>query len=155
MGTKTIHKQARSTAAPTTVFALLADSRGWPSWAKTNEARLEREGAPVPDGLGAIRWFRTGRTKVREEIVAFEPPRQVSYTLLEGMALRDYRADVVLTPSDGGTLIEWRSSFRPALPGTGWIYKLALGHFIQQTADLLATGAAARTESTARTPAVR
>ena len=56
--------------------------------------------------------------KLREEIVVFEPPERMEYTLLSGMPLRDYRAEVTLSPDGDGTEIDWRSEF-DALPGVG------------------------------------
>ena len=56
-----------------------------------------------------------------------------------GLALRDYKAVVTLTPSPGGgTTINWRSTFRAKVPGTGWIYRRQLGAFIGETVDGLA-----------------
>jgi hypothetical protein len=59
-----------------------------------------------------------------------------------GMPIRDYRADVDLQPSQGGTTIRWRSSFRPKVPGTGWFYRLVLRRFIRDTAGRVAAHAA-------------
>ena len=70
-----------------------------------------------------------------------EPGRAFSYVLEAGLPLRDYRAAVTLTPGDGGTRIAWRSTFRPKVPGTGWIYRRALGTFIGRTVEGLAAAA--------------
>jgi hypothetical protein len=67
------------------------------------------------------------------------------YELLAGLPLRGYRADIDLTPADGGTVIHWRSRFTAKVPGTGWLYRWALGRFIQRCADGLATHAATLT----------
>jgi hypothetical protein len=49
---------------------------------------------------------------------------------------------ITLTPIPGGTSINWHSTFRPKVPGTGWIYRRALGAFIGRTV----TGLAAATD---------
>jgi Polyketide cyclase / dehydrase and lipid transport len=93
---------ARSTADPATVYGLLADSSLWPTWAPLGSYELERPGQVTPCGLGAIRIFRTGTVTSREEIVELIPDRRLSYTLLSGLPLRGYRADIDLTPDGSG-----------------------------------------------------
>jgi hypothetical protein len=34
--------------------------------------------------------------------------------------------------------VHWRSEFRPNVPGTGWLLRLALGKFIRDAAAALA-----------------
>ncbi|MBE1489900.1 SRPBCC family protein [Plantactinospora soyae] len=144
MGRQQIDVRVRSAASPAAVHALLRDGAGWPTWSPIDSFELERPGPDEPEGVGAIRIFRTGRTTSRERVVERVPDRRFSYELLSGLPIRDYRADVDLTPDDGGTLIRWRSSFSATVPGTGWIYRRALGRFIRQTAEGLASHAAAR-----------
>ena len=38
---------------------------------------------------------------------------------LRGQPVRNYRADVRLTPDGAGTLIVWGATFEPLIPGTG------------------------------------
>jgi hypothetical protein len=60
-----------------------------------------------------------------------------------GLPLRGYRADIDLTPVEsGGTDIRWHSTFRAKVPGTGWLYRVVLGRFIQRCVDGLAAHAA-------------
>ncbi|GAA1032977.1 SRPBCC family protein [Virgisporangium ochraceum] len=132
-----IDRSARSAADATTVYSLLADGTTWPAWSPLDSFELESGDG----GLGSIRVFRTGRTVSREEVVELVPGRRFSYALLSGLPLRGYRADVDLTPADGGTVIHWRSSFTPKVPGTGRIYRWALGKFIQRCVEGLATHA--------------
>jgi hypothetical protein len=139
----TIHVEADSDASPEAVFDLLAHVETWPSWSRSAEGFRERP-APTgdPDGTGSIRVLKTGRTTSREEILAFDPGHRSSYSLLSGLPLRDYRADVDLTSRpDGGTHITWHSSFTSARPGTAWLYRAILQRFIGQTAKLLAEAA--------------
>ncbi|HEV7897873.1 MAG TPA: SRPBCC family protein [Planosporangium sp.] len=142
MGEQQIDVTARSRADADTVFALVADGSTWPTWSPLGSFELERPGERAPEGLGAIRVFRTGRVTSREQVVELIPARRLSYALLSGLAVRDYRADVDLTPSDGGTVVRWRARFRAKVPGTGWLYRRILGRFIRQCADGLAAHAA-------------
>lgn len=135
--------EVTSKAPPEAVFALLADTAGWTSWAPMDEAeRVAPAPEGHPEGVGALRRFRRGRTVSRERVVAFEPGVRFGYELLSGLPLRDYRAEVSLHPEGGGTRIVWRSTFRPKVPGTGWLFRTGLSRFIADVARRLATAAA-------------
>lgn len=133
----------RHSAAPAeAVWALLGEARSWKDWAWFPMADLEREGDPAPDGVGAIRRFGLPFAGSREEVVAFDPPRHLGYRLLSGLPVRDYRSDVTLTPTpDGGTSIEWRSSFTPPWPGSGGFWSTFLRLMIDDFARRLARAA--------------
>jgi hypothetical protein len=138
-----IDVRTRSTADPSTVYKLLAEGSTWPEWSPIGSFELQEPGEGAPEGLNAIRVFRTGRTTSVERLVELVPGRRLSYILLQGLPLRDYRADVDLTPAEnGGTMIRWHSTFFPKRKGTGWIYRLALGKFIRKCVDGLAAYAA-------------
>jgi uncharacterized protein YndB with AHSA1/START domain len=136
---------ARSSAPPERIFALLADATSWPRWAGPLIAHgsWEREGDPPPGGVGAIRkvgrWPQFGR----EEIVAHEPPTHHAYTMLSGNPVRNYRADVRLTPDGAGTRIVWGATFEPLVPGTGRllcaVYRRLIGSFARRVARYAAT----------------
>jgi hypothetical protein len=140
-GGQVIDVEARSAAPPERVWGLLATTSSWTTWSKASEAELTQPGAGDPEGVGALRRFRVGRTVSRERVVTFEPVTRFGYELLEGLPLRGYRAEVSLTPDGTGTLIHWHASFDPKFKGTGWMYRAILRYFIQKTANLLARGA--------------
>ncbi len=143
MGRQKIDGQATTTAAPSSVYALLRDGSSWPTWSPLGSFSLEREGATEPEGLGALRLFTTGRTRSLEEIVELIPDRRLSYELRDGLPLVGYRANIDLDAlPDGGTTIHWRSSFDAKVPGTGWFYRLVLGRFIGRCVRGLAAHAA-------------
>jgi hypothetical protein len=133
---------AHSNADPQTVYRLVAAGETWPTWSGIGSFELERPGREAPEGVGAIRVFRTGRATSREEIVELIPGRRLSYALLSGLPLRGYRADIDLTPSGAGTDIRWHSRFTGKVPGTGWFYRRILGRFIRQCIHGLAAHAA-------------
>jgi len=136
-----ISVRAHSPASAADLYALLASGETWPAWSPIGSFELERPGVTAEgggDGVGAIRIFRTGRVTSRERVVELVPDRRLTYALESGLPLRDYQGVVELTPDATGTAISWRSRFRPAIPGTGWLYDLILGRFIQRCADGLA-----------------
>lgn len=141
---------AASTGSVETVYELLRAGATWPTWSGLGSFELERpspepdragvgaDGHGVDEGVGAIRVFRTGPMRSREQIVELVPGRRLSYVLLSGLPLRDYRADVDLSPTAEGTEIRWHSTFDAKVPGTGWFYRWFLGRFLRQTVDGLA-----------------
>jgi hypothetical protein len=148
MGQLVIEHEVTTKAAPSTVFALLADGSTWPDWSPIGSFELVTPGDVTPgdgspEGVGAIRIFHTGRIHSRERVVTAEPDETFSYELVSGLGVRDYRAVVTLRPSEGGngTRITWRSTFRAKVPGTGWLYRRQLGEFIGRTVNGLAVHA--------------
>jgi len=138
----TLVAQAWSAASPAAVYDLVADGATWPSWTPIGSFRLEREGEDGGQTRGAIRVFRILVGSSREEIVELRPAEQVSYRLLSGLPVRDHRADVLLTPSEGGTAIAWQETFVPRIPGTGPALRLFLTWFTRRFANGLAAHAA-------------
>lgn len=137
---KTIRVEAHSPAPAARLFELLCDSRTWPEWSPIERASLEQPGEHGT--LGEIRRFETGRTVSREQVVEVVPDRRLSYVLLSGLPLVDYRADIDLIETADGTTVRWSSSFRPGRPGSGWLYKLILRRFLQRMVEGLAAAGA-------------
>jgi uncharacterized protein YndB with AHSA1/START domain len=145
-----IHVSGTSTASPQQLWPYLADAEHWKDWAPFKGSELVEPGRPEPDGVGALRRFSTGRTESIERVVTFEPNRRLAYTLVSGLPLRDYRAEVTLTPNAaGGTTITWESRFHPKVRGTGWLYGAALRTFIRRLVKALAAAPLRAASSTA------
>jgi hypothetical protein len=139
---QSISVHARTAAPADAVYALLRDGASWPKWSPLGSFELVRAGEGEPEGLGAIRLFKTNGVRSYEKIVALEPGRRFGYALEHGLPLRDYVAYVDLSPRDGGTDIHWHSTFSPKIPGTGWFYRWFLGAFIKRVAAGLARATA-------------
>ena len=143
----TVRAESETSAPIETVWDLLSTVARWPEWSRHKLARLEREGSPTPDGVGAIRVLGVNPAKPdkvnREEVVVFDPPTHFAYRLLSGQPLDDYRADVILTAlPEGGTRIIWESKF-----GThgifGWFWVLVVRWVVRTWSADLARGATA------------
>lgn len=130
-----ISARGHTTASPDVVYELLKDRERWPDWSPMGSFRLIEKGDQ--NGLGAVGVFSTSGVKSCEEVIALEPGRRFGYRLREGLPLRDYRAYVDLTPSNGGTDVHWHSSFTGKIPGTGWFFRWFLGGFIARMVDSL------------------
>lgn len=137
-----IDARGTSTAPPAKVWALLADSATWPDWTSIGSHSNERP-ATAEDGTGEIRVFVTGRIKVREEIVERYPDQRLTYTLLSGLPLKDYRAEIDLTANpSGGTDIRWHTTFTGP-PIVRNLLRSGLAKRTQEFVDGLAAAAAA------------
>ena len=102
------------------VWPLIGEASRWKEWSFLDRSDLLRSGEPAPDGVGAIRRFTRFGVGSQEEVVAWEPPHHLGYTMLKGFPVRNYRADVTCTPDGSGTLILGRrpSMRRSPAPGT-------------------------------------
>lgn len=135
--------EVHTPADAATVYALLRDGASWPLWSPIESFELERAGAGDPDGSGAIWIFRKGRVTGRDEVAELVADRRFSYRHLTGLPVRDYRGDVDLEPTQGGTRIRWHISFLPRSPGTGWLWRWGIRRLVSQSARGLAAHAAA------------
>jgi uncharacterized protein YndB with AHSA1/START domain len=122
-------------APPETVFEVLTDHRGYADIMPIRSADLEREGEPAPNGVGAIRVLRSVGPPLREEVLAYEPSRRFSYTLLSGAPVRDHVGTVELTSRDGGTEVVYAVRTMPTLPVGGFavvaVVKQAIGQLLK------------------------
>jgi uncharacterized protein (TIGR02246 family) len=148
-----VQVEARSRATTDRVYALLVDGSSWTRWSPIEEVGHERDGDPPPEGVGAIRRYRRGRTVGRDETVELRPGRRFAYRSLSGLPVRDYRGAIDLEhDGEGGTRIVWSASFEPKLPGTGPVLERGIDRFLRGCAQGLAdyAGAAEPPSSAAR-----
>jgi hypothetical protein len=122
----TIEITARSRADAATIFALETDGGRWSSWARplVPQSAWERQGDPPPGGLGAVRLLGLRPLWVREETVAYEQDRRHAYAMRTPMPVRDYQAELILTPTTHGTDVVWRGHFIERIPFTGPVFRL-------------------------------
>ncbi|HLN06965.1 MAG TPA: SRPBCC family protein [Acidimicrobiales bacterium] len=101
------------------VWPLVGVAERWKDWAWMTRTFLLRPGTDEPEGVGALRRFAVGPFGSVEEVVAWEPPHHLRYVARRGLPVRAYRADVHLEEDAGGTVVRWRGSLDPLVPGTG------------------------------------
>ena len=144
MSRQRIEHTATTTADPATVYALLREGATWPVWGPLDSFELERPGEDEPEGIGAVRIFRSGRVTGRDTIAELVPDGRFAYTHVSNLPMKNYRAEVDLTPNGEGTTIRWVSAFDPKVPGTGGLLRRGLVGFVAKLADGLAEHAATR-----------
>ncbi|CAB4627551.1 unannotated protein [freshwater metagenome] len=135
---------AQSTATAEAVFAALASGETWPQWTPIKTYALHTPGVDGGESVGAIRQWNSGAMMNLEQIVEMQAPTKFAYTLNESklVKVKDYRADIVVTPTATGCTVTWNTQFRPKFVGTGWFWKLALSKLGKQLATGVATYAA-------------
>ena len=137
-GRWSITATARSSAPVDVVWPLIGEARRWKEWSFLDRSDLVETGDPPPDGVGAIRRFTRFGIGSQEEVVVWDPPHHLGYTMLKGFPVRHYRADVRCTADGSGTMIRWSGTFDTLIPGTGHLTRAVLGRTISR----FATGAA-------------
>jgi hypothetical protein len=135
IGRRSYRVQARSSAPVDQVWPLLGEARRWKEWSFLTRTDLERTGTPEPDGVGAVRRFTRMGVGSREEVVAWDPPHHLAYSILSGFPVRHYRADVTLVADGSGTLITWEGTFDDKIPGTGRLLVAVMRALIGRFAD--------------------
>lgn len=106
-------------APPEVVFDVLTDHRRYAEITPLRKSVLEREGAPAPNGVGAIRKLSAVGPPLREETIVYERPSRFSYKLLSGLPVRDHVGTVSLEESDGGSRVTYAVRTIPTLPVVG------------------------------------
>jgi uncharacterized protein YndB with AHSA1/START domain len=117
--------EAERVAAATSedVWALISDATTYPRWGPWSEAAYRSPGDASPRGPGAVYWLRSshryGLTHPVsvEKILDAEEGRSLAYTVVGGIPVRNYRAEITLTPAAGGTRILWTASWDQTLLG--------------------------------------
>ena len=120
-----LHVEAEGTAKapPETVWALVSDPTTYPSWGPWSDGRYDNTGEEVGHGVGAVRVLRSeqrylGRpVRSVEKILVFEEGRHLAYAVIGGIPVRNYRADVTLTPDADGTRVRWAATWDNTLLG--------------------------------------
>jgi Polyketide cyclase / dehydrase and lipid transport len=137
-------------APPDAVFAVLADATRWHEWAgfAVATSEWEREGEPPPGGVGAIRKLGRAPMYGREQITEYGAPVHLAYTILSGIPVRGYHADIDLLADETGTTIRWTAAFEPKIPGTGAL----LAAMLRRTVLGYARAAALEAERRVRSP---
>jgi uncharacterized protein YndB with AHSA1/START domain len=120
-----LHVEAEQIAAAASddVWALVSDATTYPQWGPWSDVGYRSPGDASPRGPGAVYWLRSSRRYgLRrpvsiEKILDAEEGRRLAYTVIGGIPVRNYRAEVTLTPAAGGTQIRWAASFDQTVAG--------------------------------------
>ena len=137
--------QQRFDVPPDRVFAALTDHVGF-GRALGEDIRLEREGVPPPNGLGAVRAIHARGLTIREEVVGWEAARAMDYRVVSGAPLQNHRGEIRFAPDGAGTRVDYRIRFDwPWYLGGGLV-----GDLIARSLERQIAGGIARMAATLR-----
>jgi carbon monoxide dehydrogenase subunit G len=120
-----LHVSAEATAqAPLeAVWALVSDVARYSEWGPWSATGYRQPGTDSPRGPGAVQWLRSARrtylryTTSVERILESDPAGHLVYEVIGGIPVRNYRAEVTLVPTAGGTRIQWTAAWDSTLRG--------------------------------------
>jgi uncharacterized protein YndB with AHSA1/START domain len=117
---RTVRVERRIPAPAERVFELIADHANYDRFRAITGSELVSEGDPPPNGVGAMRRIRVGPIRFEEEITAYEPSSRLDYLIVRLNLPFDHRGGTMrLSEEEGGTRVEWISTFRIPIPVVG------------------------------------
>ena len=117
---RTVRVERRIQAPAERVFELIADHANYDRFRAITGSELVSEGDPPPNGVGAMRRIRVGPIRVDEELTAYEPRARLDYLIVRLNRPFDHRGGTMrLSEEEGGTRVEWISTFRIPIPVVG------------------------------------
>lgn len=118
MGELHVEAEGTTLAGVNTVWALVADANTYAQWGPWSDGGYDppTKGPSLP---GSVQWFRFGRrTTSVEKILEVDTPSRIIYTVMHGIPVKHYRAEVTLTPNvPSGTSIRWEATWENTLMG--------------------------------------
>jgi uncharacterized protein YndB with AHSA1/START domain len=141
MGQLQVEAEGTTLADMNTVWALVADANTYAQWGPWNDGGYDPP-AQGPSRPGSVQWFRFGRhTTSVERILEVDPPRRIVYTVERGIPVKNYRAEVTLTPdASSGTTIRWAATWESTLLGR-LVHRKLQAVYRQVMGDLIAAAA--------------
>jgi hypothetical protein len=134
-----VEARAETGAPAEVVWSMVNDAVQYAKWGPWDESGYESPTAENVHGVGAIRWMRLGHTMTVERILELEPMRRMAYTVVRGIPVRNYRAEVVLDSANGGTAIRWSAAWDDTLLGR--VVRRRLAKFYPEMVRQLVTAA--------------
>lgn len=100
------------------VWSLVSDANSFCRWGPWNDSGYDPP-SEGPSRQGSIQWFQFGRrTKSVEKVLEVEAPRRLVYTVIRGIPVKNYRAEMTLNPTDtNGTSIRWTATWDKTFMG--------------------------------------
>ena len=149
MSRLSVNAEGTTRADPEIVWSLVADANTYAQWGPWNDGGY-RPPVAGPSRVGSIQWFRYGRrTTSVEQILEVEQPRRVVYQVVSGLPVKNYRAEVTLTPTpSSGTSIRWAATWDNTFLGR--IVQRKLQQVYPEVVNALVAAADHRVGGTAR-----
>ena len=119
-----VEAEQTAKATPETVWAIISDPTQYPQFGPWSGADYRNDEGDAPPGtVGSVYWLKSSRraylryaTSV-EKILELNEGRSLAYTVVGGIPVKNYRADITLTPVEGGTHIRWAATWDSTMSG--------------------------------------
>ena len=131
-----IEHTAHSDKPRAEVWRTLSDLQNWHEWGPWTKTTIEGD---VRKLVGERKKLTGQPYVMTERVTAMVPEERFEYDLLSGLPIKNYHAVVTLSDADGGgTDINWKSSFNPPWPGSGFLWRGAMQKVITDVSERLA-----------------
>ena len=119
-----LHFRRLLSCKPDVAYALVSDPASMNLWSTAKVVSVSPGDSGHVAGVGALRdvhvpgFFGLSATAstLHEVILVAEPSARFSYKVIGGAPIKAHRGDIVLTPRDGGTELDWRVHIEFAIP---------------------------------------
>jgi hypothetical protein len=112
-----VEAQGSAVAAPDVVWSLVANAASYAEWGPWDGSGDRNLDGKASGDVGTVRWMRLHNTTTVEQVLEADPGRRMVYTVVSGIPVHNYRAEVTLTPTETGTDIRWTAEWDRTLPG--------------------------------------
>lgn len=102
------------------VFDLISDHANYKQFPGVSDSRLIKLGSPTKNGVGAVRWVKSGLANFNEEVTRYERPTRMDYHITRSFPpLRHQGGTVRLEKTPDGTLVTWTTTMEAKVPLLG------------------------------------
>lgn len=112
--------------SPEVLWPWVSDAAHISQWASVEITPLTPGAGGRSDQAGATRQVRMGSMVMEERLLEVVEAERLVYSVYQGGMLRWHQGTVGLEPLASGTQLSWTVSYRPAIPGTGWLIRRTL-----------------------------
>src|SRR3954462_15864816 len=122
---------------PAEVFAYLSEHEKLGDILGAKVKRISNGSDGSRNGVGSVRSLKPGGIlpAFQETVTEVVPNELIRYRITKGSPLREHKGEMVFTPRDGGTHLEWIITFRGAAPGLGKVVETMLGRPVPRGLD--------------------
>jgi uncharacterized protein YndB with AHSA1/START domain len=106
-----IAAQGSAAAPPEVVWSLVANAARYADWGAWHGSGDRDLGGKASGDAGTTRWMRYRNTTTVERVLEVDPGQRMVYTVVSGIPVHNYRAEVTLTPTEAGTDIRWAAEW--------------------------------------------
>jgi uncharacterized protein YndB with AHSA1/START domain len=130
---KTITVKRTINAPVEKIFDLLTDHANYKDFPGILDSKLEVEGKPEKNGLGAVRHIKVKQGWFREKVTAYQRPNSFTYLITEtSLPLKHEGGTLTFKAVKGGTEVTWISTAGMTVPLIGGLLDLVFAPMLEK-----------------------